>query len=62
MSKKGEKIKLSRNDRVFDMAPVMTEDGLYIYFMDVTGFTELEETYEREKICMAVVNTRWAPR
>lgn len=55
-AEKGEKIKLSRNDRVFDMAPVMTEDGLYIYFMDVTGFTELEETYEREKICMAVVN------
>lgn len=58
---KGEKLQLSRNNKIFDMLLMNLDDTygekkLCIYFIDVTRLVDIEKKYEEEKACIAIVN------
>lgn len=52
---------IERNERKFKVVPgevtkLNEEEVLLLYFYDVTGFEELKEKYEDEKICICKIN------
>ncbi len=60
-AKTGGSAIIQRNDRSFRVIPSFVngesaKDGMGIYFMDVTDYEDIENRYEKEKACIAVVN------
>ena len=57
---KGIHIEIDRNDKVFKILPKALgenmEDGLLLYFIDITHEKTMERKYENEKSCICVVN------
>ncbi|MEE3362004.1 MAG: DHH family phosphoesterase, partial [Anaerovoracaceae bacterium] len=61
LAKDGESAVVRRNDRSFSMTPVFTDGesadgGISVSFTDITEYVELENRYEREKMCIAILN------
>ena len=60
----GVKINISRNEKVFSLTPKlvtrnwngMENEKLVVYFLDVTEYTRLRETYQNEKPCIGIIN------
>lgn len=61
LAREGGSSVVRKNDRSFSMSPVFTDGesadgGISVSFTDITEYVDLENRYEREKLCIAILN------